>query len=201
LGQVEETVVKLQLGSVITPDMFGKVIQVIDANQMLVGVEKGHRASEGKGQYRTLFMLKCPTVGIVDDHFFGADWKKLSGSDSLKVTDTMTYKTTVGGSRTVFVVESTKPDLTATDRAAAKDDAERDPLRDDIISAAVKVEEMMKQKKLPETVKQATREYLLSGTSFPTSVSAQLKMTLIESAEVKAWVAATVKFKTAGNLK
>lgn len=82
-------------------DLSAKVVQVIDENRMLVGVES---AKAGDGRYSTLVMVKCKTTGITDGKFYGIDWEGMTGSPSLKVTGTTTYKTR-SGSKTVFVLE------------------------------------------------------------------------------------------------
>ena len=80
-----------------------KVMQVIDENQMLVGIEDSRT---GKGRYGIWVMLKCSTKGVTDGKFWrGGQWKDVAGSEGLSVTDTTTYTTAGGGTKTVFVVE------------------------------------------------------------------------------------------------
>jgi hypothetical protein len=80
----------------------GKVIQVIDENSMLVGLEDKRIAN--KVRYKNLVLVKCPTKGIVDDKLIN-DWEKVVGSRWMAVTGTTRLKTVDGGTRTVFVLE------------------------------------------------------------------------------------------------
>jgi hypothetical protein len=103
----ELTVAGIKLGAVGTPDRIdAKVMQVIDANRMLVGIDD---ARTNNGRYETWVMVKCPTKGITDGQFWrGGQWAGITGSKVLEVTDTTTYKTVRGGSKTVFVLEPYK---------------------------------------------------------------------------------------------
>jgi hypothetical protein len=97
----------LSVGGEGTPQISAKIFQVIDDKSMLVGIED---PKTGKGTYSTLVMVKCDTKGKVDGKFYGLDWKGMMGANYVKVTGTTTYKTTGGGSKTVFVIEAaTKP--------------------------------------------------------------------------------------------
>jgi len=85
-----------------------KVKQVIDGNQMLVGIED---ARTGDSRYDTWIMLKCSTVGITDGKFWrGGQWKAVTGSELLVVTGTTTYPTAAGGTKTVFTIEPLRLD-------------------------------------------------------------------------------------------
>jgi hypothetical protein len=80
-----------------------KVRQVLDKDQMLVGIESSR---SGNSTYSMLVLVKCPTAGIVDGKFWsGASWKTVTGSTTQTVTGTTTIKTVGGGSKTVFVLE------------------------------------------------------------------------------------------------
>jgi hypothetical protein len=81
-----------------------KVMQVIDAKSMLVGLDDSRN---GDGRYGTLVMVKCNTSGVVDGAFFRmtSGWEEVAGSDYWKVTGTTTYKTVLG-TKTVFVLEA-----------------------------------------------------------------------------------------------
>ena len=80
-----------------------KVMQVIDENKMLIGIEDSR---VGRGRYTTWVMLKCPTKGITDGQFWrGGGWKDITGAIALSVTSTTTYTTAIGATKTVFVIE------------------------------------------------------------------------------------------------
>src|SRR4051812_38876635 len=77
-----------------------KVIQVIDDSSMLISIQV---RNENLHPWSGPIMLKCPTGGIVD----GTIWQPSSWpiDTPLYVTGTTRYKTTDGGSKTVFVLE------------------------------------------------------------------------------------------------
>lgn len=80
-----------------------KVMQVIDENNMLIGIEDSR---VGRGRYTKWVMLKCPTKGITDGQFWrGGGWKEVTGSSALSVTRTTTYVTAIGATKTVLVLE------------------------------------------------------------------------------------------------
>ena len=84
-----------------------KVMQVIDKNSMLVGIEDDRN---GDGKYRVWVLVKAPTTGIVDgEGWRGGQWGDTVGAGELSVTGTTTYKTVGGGTKTVFVLEVVKP--------------------------------------------------------------------------------------------
>lgn len=87
-----------------------KVMQVIDDNRMLVGIEDSRT---GTSRYSIWVMVKAPTKGITDGKFWrGGEWRGITGSDILKVNGTTTYNTAAGGTKTVFVIEPvTKKEL------------------------------------------------------------------------------------------
>ncbi len=122
-GQGELSATGLKEGARGTPTWIdAKVMQVIDDGQMLVGIED---ARTGDGRYSTWVMVKCPTKGITDGKFWrGGSWEKVTGSNVLNVTGTTTYKTAIGGTKTVFVVEPmSKKEL---DELAAKERERRE---------------------------------------------------------------------------
>jgi endonuclease YncB( thermonuclease family) len=97
---------RLKEGDRGVPDMDAKVMQVVDGDNMLVGVEDPRN---GDGSYSTWVWVKCPTKGITDGKFYAAgQWKDFMGTKTVKVTGTKTYKTANGASRTVFVIEPDK---------------------------------------------------------------------------------------------
>ena len=80
-----------------------KVIQVIDDNQMIVGIEDDRT---GSGAYKTWVIIKCATKDIVDGKFWRSeDWEEIVGTKAMKVTGTKQYATAIGGTNTVYVVE------------------------------------------------------------------------------------------------
>jgi len=102
-GQVGElSPFRLRVGNVGVPVCIdAKVIQVINENRMLVGIEHCRLAD---GKYSTWIMLECSTKGITDGkHWRGRHWKLITGSPVLAVTGTTTYTTASGGTKTVFV--------------------------------------------------------------------------------------------------
>jgi flagellar biosynthesis GTPase FlhF len=107
-GRGELNVASLQVGARGTPTWIdAKVKQMIDEGRMFVGLEDSRT---GDGHYSTWVMVKCPTAGITDGKFWrGGQWKEVTGSEVLTVTGTTTYKTVLGDSKTVFVLEPYKP--------------------------------------------------------------------------------------------
>lgn len=96
------TVAGLTVDNYGIPDFIdAKVVQVVDADKMIVGVEDAHTADGG---YRKWIMVKLPTAGITDGQFWRT-WDKLIGKNGLLVSGTTTYKTAGGSSKTVPVVE------------------------------------------------------------------------------------------------
>lgn len=118
----ELTVAGMKLGAKGNPERIdAKVMQVIDGNQMLVGLED---ARNGKSRYDTWVMVKCPTAGITDGKFWrGGQWKSVTGSADLEVTGTTTYKSADGGTKTVFVLEPVSERKPATPAAVGKSGA------------------------------------------------------------------------------
>lgn len=84
-------VANLKLDARGRPDLIDvRVNQVIDGQNMLVGIEDARR---GAGRYQTLIMLSCPTVGVVDGKIWkGKEWKEATGGDMVMVTGTTTYR-------------------------------------------------------------------------------------------------------------
>ncbi|MDZ4684521.1 MAG: hypothetical protein SH850_05480 [Planctomycetaceae bacterium] len=123
----ELNVAGLKVGAEGRPDsMNAKVMQVIDGNRMLVGIEDSRTAD---GDYDTWIMLRCPTAGITDDKVWkGADWKAVIGSGYLKVTGTVTYVTAIGGSKTVFTAEGLSPAESAKREAEDKQWREKEKM-------------------------------------------------------------------------
>ncbi len=77
-----------------------RVIQVVDSNQMIVGVKDTRTAVIG---YPIWIMFKYPTAGITDGARLRI-WDQFEANPII-VTGTRTYKTASGGTKTLFVVE------------------------------------------------------------------------------------------------
>jgi hypothetical protein len=92
---------RLKEGDHGVPDISVKVLQVIDADNMLVEFRDPRTNDAG-----AVVWLKAPTKGIADGKFWDAgQWKEVTGKETIAVTGTKTYKTASGASKTVFVVE------------------------------------------------------------------------------------------------
>jgi hypothetical protein len=83
-----------------TDHLYGKVIQILDANSMIVGIKDAET-----GTFPTLILVKYKTQGLTDGFFFLNNWSKIVGGNEIKVTGTKTLKLAGGGTRTMFVVE------------------------------------------------------------------------------------------------
>lgn len=95
---------RLKVGAVGLPgNMRAKVLQVLDNDRMLVGIENN---LTGNNAYDVIILLKCPTAGITDGKkWYSREWRTVTGGDLLAITGTTTYRTVTGGTRTVFVAE------------------------------------------------------------------------------------------------
>jgi hypothetical protein len=84
---------------------WGQILQIMDDDNMLVGIDNG-RDEVGSPRYSSVVWCKFPTKGLTDGKtdFFG----NLIGTDKVTVTGTTRYKTSSGGTRTVFVLEPHK---------------------------------------------------------------------------------------------
>jgi hypothetical protein len=88
----------LKLGAKLPAQVDGKIIQVIDKDRMLVEISDIVTPELSK----TLIMVKGSTEGRVDGQF-GRDI-----ASGMTITGTTAYKTALGGTKTVFVVEPKK---------------------------------------------------------------------------------------------
>jgi hypothetical protein len=80
---------------------WGKILQVIDDDNMLVGIDNGR--ADNNSRYFVTVWCKASTEGLTDGKtdFLG----NILGTRQVKVTDTTTYQTADGATKTVFVVE------------------------------------------------------------------------------------------------
>ena len=92
----------LRVGAEGTPTFIGRVVEIIDQNHMLVGVEE---ARLNLGKFNTMVIVKSRTKGMeVGESIQGPQgWKKVTNSDYLKVTGTAPYKGS--GAKRAFIVE------------------------------------------------------------------------------------------------
>ena len=120
-----ELAVELAVGAHGIPtNIDAKVIQVIDKESMLVGLEDSRT---NKGNYSKWVLVKASTAGIVDGAMWRGweDWKRVTGSQVLSVTGTAKCKTPDGGTRTVFVLEAAKEATPAVKKPRTKEEEAR----------------------------------------------------------------------------
>lgn len=80
---------------------WGQILQVIDDENMLVGIDNG-RAANNPRYYVTVW-CRIPTNGLTDGK---TDFlSKILGTSQVKVTGTKKYDTAGGATKTVFVIE------------------------------------------------------------------------------------------------
>jgi hypothetical protein len=84
---------------------WGKILQIVDNDNMLIGIDNGEEYSGGP-RFATIVWCKFSTKGLTDGKkgFFA----ELISTDEVRVSGTTRYKTTSGGTRTVFVLEPRK---------------------------------------------------------------------------------------------
>jgi hypothetical protein len=82
---------------------WAKIIQIIDDDNMLVGIDNGAGSPGGNPRYSVIVWCKFSTKGLTDDKtgFLAG----ILGADKVTVTGTTRYKTASGGTRTIFVLE------------------------------------------------------------------------------------------------
>jgi hypothetical protein len=94
---------------------WGKIVQVIDDNNMLIGIDNG---GNPRDRYSVIVLCKFPTKGLTDGQT--GFLAKFLGTSHVTVSGTTRYKTVDGGTRTVFVLEP----------ASARPQAKADPIAD-----------------------------------------------------------------------
>lgn len=81
---------------------WGIILQIIDDDNMLVGIDNGAGNPGGNPRYSVTVWCKFPTKGMTDGKTgFLAN---ILGTNKVTVTGTTRYKTSAGASRTVFVL-------------------------------------------------------------------------------------------------
>lgn len=82
---------------------WGRIIQIIDDNNMLVGIDNGATNPGGRPRYSVTVWCKFSTEGLTDgkDGFLA----NILSVEQVTATKTIRYKTALGGTRTVFVLE------------------------------------------------------------------------------------------------
>jgi hypothetical protein len=82
---------------------WGKVLQVIDDDNMIVGIDNGSINPGGDPRYSVVVWCKFPTKGVTDGKtgFLG----NILGTSRVTASTTTRYKTVGGGTRTVFLLE------------------------------------------------------------------------------------------------
>jgi predicted Zn finger-like uncharacterized protein len=112
---------QLKVGDSGVPTFDAKVVQVIDKGHALIKLSQlvvsgtvmrvGGRLIDTRsdGTLTKLVILRHPTAGWVDGKEWSwNEWKGSVGIKALRVSDTKTYRTVDGGSKTVFVLEPFK---------------------------------------------------------------------------------------------
>lgn len=148
---------------------WAQVVQVIDDNSMLVGIDNG---ADGSGvlRYEVVVMCKFPTKGITDGKkdYLG----EVLGTKEVAITGTTKYKTTGGGTRTVFVMEPyTRPKkadvvvpvVKAPSSGSRPARVDVSSLRDRVIGAHAVVDYLMEKEKLTLEEKAYVNEYANYG--------------------------------------
>jgi hypothetical protein len=204
----------LELGATVT---CAKIVQIIDDNSMLVGIDNGQEKS-GDPRYTVLVMCKVPTKGMTDGQ--AGYLTKFLGTKDVTVTGTTKYKTEGGGTRTVFVLEpytrpkkadtpTAKPTQAAPDPPKKADTSAAKPttapdvstLRDKVIGTRAVVEYVMEKEKVTTEERAFVYEYANYGLEKAVRLLKGLdekKMAgFIAREEVQAWKEAEAAYQKA----
>ncbi len=96
---------------------WGKILQVIDDSNMLVGIDNGGTNPGGRPRYSVTVWCKFRTKGLTDGK---TDFlANILGTMKVTASGTTKYKTAAGGTRTIFVLEPAKQPAKGKDLPAA----------------------------------------------------------------------------------
>lgn len=123
---------------------WGKIIQVIDDDNMIVGIDNGGGSAGGNPRYSIFVWCKFRTKGLTDGQTgFLADFL---GTGKVTASRTTRYNTAGGGTRTVFVFEPYKGELGSSRTKTLEQ------IRAEVTAADAAARTRMKKDEMPQAV-------------------------------------------------